>query len=60
MSTIISVLTTEQYPYEKRKYGYNKKSGAFPGGPVVKNLPANGSDMGSTPDSGRFHMPQGN
>ena len=56
MSTIISLLTTEQYPYEKRKYGY-KKSGAFPGGTVVKNLPANGSDMGSIPDSGRFHMP---
>ena len=56
MSTIISLLTTEQYPYEKRKYGY-KKSGAFPGGTVVKNLPANGSDMGLIPDSGRFHMP---
>ena len=22
----------------------------FPGGPVVKNLPANAEDMGSTPD----------
>ena len=58
MITIISLLTTEQYPYEK-KCGY-KKSGAFPGGPVVKNLPASGSDMGLIPASGRFHMPQGN
>ena len=32
----------------------------FPGGPVVKNLPANVGDTGSIPDLGRFHMPQGN
>ena len=25
---------------------------------VVKNPPANAGDMGSTPDWGRFHMPQ--
>ena len=30
--------------------------GDVPGGPVVKNLPANAGDMGSIPDSGRFHM----
>ena len=30
----------------------------FPGGLVVKNLPANAGDMGSTPDLGTFHMPQ--
>ena len=60
MITIMSLLTTELYPYEKKKCGYKKKSGAFPGGPVVKNLSASGSDMGSIPASGRFHMPQGN
>ena len=27
----------------------------FPGGSVVKNPPANARDMGSIPDSGRFH-----
>ena len=32
----------------------------FPGGPVVKNLPANAGDMGSVPGLGRSHMPQGN
>ena len=32
----------------------------FPVGAVVKNLPANGGDMGSTLDPGRSHMPQGN
>ena len=30
----------------------------FPGGPVVKNLPANAGDMGSVPGLGRFHMPR--
>ena len=29
----------------------------FPGGPVVKNLPANAGDVGSIPGMGRFHMP---
>ena len=35
-------------------------SGYFPGGPMVKNLPANAGDTGSIPDLGRFHVPQGN
>ena len=30
----------------------------FPGGPVVKNPPANVGDMGLILDSKRFHMPQ--
>ena len=30
----------------------------FPGGPVVKNSPANAGDTGSIPDLGRFHMSQ--
>ena len=34
--------------------------GDFPGGPVVKNLPANAGDMGLIPSPGRFHMPWGN
>ena len=28
----------------------------FPGGPVVKNTPANAGDVGSNPNQGRFHM----
>ena len=32
----------------------------FPGGPVVKNLPANAGDIGLMPDPGRFHMLQSN
>ena len=31
--------------------------GDFPGGAVVKNLPANTGDMGSIPGPGRSHMP---
>ena len=33
-------------------------SGGFPGGAVVKNLPANAGDTGSSPGLGRSHMPQ--
>ena len=32
----------------------------FPGGAVVKNLPANAGDMGSSPGLGRSHMPWSN
>ena len=30
----------------------------FPGGSLVRNLPANVVDTGSVPGLGRFHMPQ--
>ena len=32
----------------------------FPGGAVVKNLPANARNTGSIPGPGRSHMPQSN
>ena len=32
----------------------------FPGGPVVKNPPANAEDTVLIPGLGRFHMPQSN
>ena len=34
--------------------------GGFPGGSVVKNLPAKVGDMSSVPDLGRAHMPGSN
>ena len=34
--------------------------GDFPGGTVVKNLPANAGDTGSSPGPGRSHMTQSN
>ena len=36
-----------------------KTLGDFPGGPAVKNLPANVGDIGLIPEVGRSHMPQG-
>ena len=39
----------------------NKTSpGGFPGGSVVRNLPANAGDAGVIPDPERFHMPWSN
>ena len=32
----------------------------FPGGAVVKNMPANAGDTGSSSGPGRSHMPQSN
>jgi len=32
----------------------------FPGGPVVKDLPAKVGDTGSIPGPGRSHIPWGN
>ena len=32
----------------------------FPGGAVVKNVPANAGDTGSSPGPGRSHMPRSN
>ena len=44
-----------------RKHGahcntYLKNGQDFPGGPVIKNRPANAGDMGLIPDPGRFHL----
>ena len=38
----------------------SKSSLGFPGGTMAKNLPANAGDTGSTPDSGRSHVPRSN
>ena len=38
----------------------NSKYWDFPGGSVVKNPPANAGDTGSSPGSGRSHMPLSN
>ena len=35
---------------------FKRVSWDFPGGPVVKNLPANAGDTGSIPGPGRSHM----
>ena len=38
----------------------SRKLRAFPGGPVVKNLPCNARDTGLIPGLGRSHMPWSN
>ena len=45
--------------WKKRKCIRNQKSieWGFPGDAVVKNLPANAGDTGSSPSPGRSHMP---
>ena len=39
---------------------YKELIQGFPGGAVVKNLPANAEDTGSSPGLGRSHMPRSN
>ena len=43
---------------EVKKLGKNEASLGFPGGAVVKNLPANAENTGSSPGLGRSHMPR--
>ena len=42
-----------------RKKNKTKHISGFPGGPVVKNLSANGRDTSSIPGPGRSHMLRG-
>ena len=37
--------------------GHKKQASGFPGGTVVKNLPANAGNTGLIPGLGRSHMP---
>ena len=39
---------------------FKKNDQGFPGGAVVKNLPANAGDTGSIPGPGRSYMPWSN
>ena len=49
-----------EIPTSPRYIQIKKLCGDFPGGPVVKNLPANQGGMGSISALGRSHMPWGN
>ena len=40
--------------------GGDLNNNKVPGGPVVKNLPANAENTGSIPGPGRSHVPWGN
>ena len=41
-------------------FTFKTKGEGFPGGAVVKNLPANAGDTGSSPGLGRSHMLRSN
>ena len=43
-------------PIKKGTNHLNSSFGGFPGGAVVKNLPANAGDTGLSPGPGRSHM----
>ena len=50
-----------QHPVINHNGKENKKGTlGFPGGAVVKNLPANAGDMRSSPALGRSHVPRSN
>ena len=48
------------YFYIYLNFHYKKFYWDFPGGAVVKNLPANAGNTGSSPGPGRSHMPWSN
>ena len=53
-------LEGENYSLFSKHYNNNKsktKNMDFPGGLVIKNLPANAGNTGSIPGPGRLHMP---
>ena len=52
---VLSALCVYDTEFECRTYS-DERHGDFPGGAVVKNLPANSGDMGSIPGPGRSHM----
>ena len=46
--------------YKNKKVVIKLKEKGFPGGAVVKNLPARAGNTGSSPGPGRSHMPRSN
>ena len=52
-----SSISTKKKKITQSTQEYNR---GFLGGAVVKNLPANARDTGSSPGPGRSHMPQSN
>ena len=55
------VLSAPALPLPKSLNSSQKSfHGGSPGGAVVKNLPANAGDKGSSPGPGRSHMPRSN
>ena len=61
LSTPSPFKSQTEKPHLKATNQYLQESDeGFPGGAVVKNLPANSGDTGSSPGLGRSHMPRSN
>ena len=58
----MQIKTTTRYHLIPVRMAISKKpiNRGFPGGAMVKNLPANAGDTGSSPGPGRSHMLQSN
>ena len=59
MQADVSALFLKRALKAQRSY-YQEISKGFPGGSVVRNLPANAGDTGLIPVPGRSHMPWSN
>ena len=60
ITKILLLMSGEERGDDKRekRRTVSKRLHAFPGGSVVKNLPANAGDTGPIPEPRRFHMPR--
>ena len=56
----IDSLDDERNMLRRKENQLEMQGRGFPGGSVIKNLPANVGDTGPIPDLGRSHMPQRN
>ena len=54
------IQTSLKTVFRRKIFSIKRLTRDFPGGAVVKNLPANARDTGSSPGPGRSHMPQSN
>ena len=61
MPPLVTTFITSKIKISKAFYWIGQKvhSGDFPGGPMVKNPPANAGDISSISGPGRFHMQWG-
>ena len=55
LGNVLKNMTPKAHAIKKNKFNFIKIGSFwdFPGGPMVKNLPANAGDMGSIPGLGR-------
>ena len=57
---ITALIISQVYEHIAQAFYWKGLRQDFPGGAVVKNLPAKAGDMGSNPGPGRSHMPRSN